>query len=222
MNDNEFDAVVETTRLELVLMSVPLMEALKRRDLEAATAELGAEVPAWLADDMQDFLDYRLAQLREDPSVHNWLGRVMVLTEEDGSRRVIGSIGFHGAPDEEGRLEIGYRVDPSYRNRGFARESATAMYRWAHDKHGISRFLGSISPDNIPSLNLIEEYGYVLIGEHMDDIDGLELVFEMNWPPSRVAAAAGAVGDILGDGTIETSTETDGRYVIYYSWPDDV
>jgi hypothetical protein len=96
------------------------------------------------------------------------------------------------------------------------------MYRWAHDKHGISRFLGSISPDNIPSLNLIEEYGYVLIGEHMDDIDGLELVFEMNWPPSRVAAAAGAVGDILGDGTIETSTETDGRYVIYYSWPDDV
>jgi hypothetical protein len=44
----------------------------------------------------------------------------------------------------------------------------------------------------------------------------------MNWPPSRVAAAAGAVGDILGDGTIETSTETDGRYVIYYSWPDDV
>lgn len=173
---------VRTERLELVLMSLALMEALQRRDLEAAGRELGADVPAWLADDMQYFLEYRLEQLREDPSVHNWLGRAMVLTESDGTRHVVGSIGFHGPPDEEGRLEIGYRVDPSYRNRGFARESATAMYRWAHDKHGVSTFVASVSPDNIPSLNLIEEYGYTLIGEQIDDIDGLELVFEMNWP----------------------------------------
>ena len=184
----EIDEVVRTERLELVLMSVSLMEALQRRDLEAANKELGADVPAWLADDMQDFFEYRLGQLREDPSVHNWLGRVMVLKEDDGSRHVVGSIGFHGAPDEEGRLEIGYRVDPDYRNRGFARESATAMYRWAHDKHGISTFLGSISPDNIPSLNLVEEYGYVLIGEQIDEIDGLELVFEMHWPPPWAAS----------------------------------
>jgi ribosomal-protein-alanine N-acetyltransferase len=165
-------------------MSVPLMEALQRLDLTAAEAELDATVPLWLANDMDDFLDYRLAQLREDPSVHNWLGRVMVVRDDDGSRHVVGSIGFHGPPDEEGKLEIGYRVDPAYRNRGFARESATAMYRWAHDKHGVSTFIASVSPDNIPSLNLIEEFGYVLIGEQIDEIDGLELVFEMHWPPA--------------------------------------
>ncbi len=118
--------------------------------------------------------------------MRGWLGRSMVFAEEDGTRRVVGAIGFHGAPDEEGRLEIGYRVDPAYRNRGFARESATAMYSWAHEKHGISTFVGSISPDNIPSLNLIEEYGYTLIGEQMDEIDGLELVFEMHWPMGQV------------------------------------
>ena len=58
------------------------------------------------------------------------------------------------------------------------------MYTWAHDKHGISTFVGSVLPDNIPSLNLIEEYGYTLIGEQIDEIDGLELVFEMRWPPT--------------------------------------
>ncbi len=174
-------------------MSVPLMEALQRLDLEAAERELAAKVPMWLANDMEDFLQFRLAQLRDDPSVHNWLGRVMVLTEDDGSRHVVGSIGFHGPPDEEGKLEIGYRVDPAYRNRGFARESATAMYRWAHDKHGVSTFVASVSPDNIPSLNLIEEYGYVLIGEQIDDIDGLELVFEMHWPPPWAASDGPAV-----------------------------
>jgi RimJ/RimL family protein N-acetyltransferase len=166
-------------------MSVPFMEALQRRDLDAARQDIDAQVPVWLAEDMQDFLEYRLAQLREDPSVHGWLGRAMVLTEADDSRHIVGSIGFHGPPDDEGKLEIGYRVDPAYRNRGFARESATAMYRWAHERHGISTFVASVSPDNIPSLNLIEEYGYVLIGEQMDEIDGLELVFEMHWPPAR-------------------------------------
>src|SRR4051812_17558170 len=120
------DHIIRTERLELVLMSVASMEALQRRDLEAAATELGAVVPAWLADDMQDFFVFRLTQLREDPSVHKWLGRVMVLTDDDGSRHVVGSIGFHGPPDEEGKLEIGYRVDPGYRNQGYARESATA------------------------------------------------------------------------------------------------
>lgn len=196
LNDNEFDAVVETPRLELVLMTLTFMEALQRRDLAAASAELDADVPAWLADDMQDFLVYRLAQVRGDPSIRGWLGRSMVFTEADGSRHVIGSIGFHGPP-EEGKLEIGYRVDPRYRNRGLARESATAMYAWAHDKHGISTFVAAVAPDNIPSLNLIDEFGYVVQGEQMDDIDGLELVFEAHWPMGN--AQLGARGNRTTD-----------------------
>jgi len=171
-------------------MTQSFMEALQRGDLDAVSAELGARVPEWLATDMEDFLVYRLGQVREDPSVRGWLGRSMVFAELDRSRVVVGSIGFHGAPDEENKLEIGYRVDPAYRNRGFARESATAMYAWANEKHSVSTFVASVSPDNIPSLNLIDEYGYVLIGEQIDEIDGLELVFEMHWPPPWYAPPA--------------------------------
>jgi RimJ/RimL family protein N-acetyltransferase len=163
-------------------MSIPFMEALQRRDLQAADRALGARTTAWLADQLVDFLSYRLGQLKEDPSIHGWLGRAIVYTEGDGTREAIGSIGFHGPPDDEGRLEIGYSIDPHYRRRGFAREAATAMYRWAHDAHGVTTFVASVSPDNIASLNLIEEYGYTMIGEQMDEIDGLELVFEAHWP----------------------------------------
>jgi RimJ/RimL family protein N-acetyltransferase len=165
-------------------MSVPFMEALQRRDLETATRELGATTTQWLAEQLVDFLNYRLGQLREDPTIREWLGRAIVVSGPDGSREAIGSIGFHGPP-EEGKLEIGYSVDPRYRRRGIAREAATAMYEWAHEKHGISTFIASVSPDNIASLNLIEEYGYTLIGEQMDEIDGLELVFEAHWPMGR-------------------------------------
>lgn len=167
-------------------MSIPFMEHLQRRDFETANLELGATTTEWLADQLVDFLNYRLGQLREDVSIHGWLGRAIVYTDRDGSREAIGSIGFHGPPDEEGRLEIGYSVDPRYRRRGFAREAAIAIYKWAHDAHGVETFVASVSPDNIASLNLIEEFGYVLIGEQMDEIDGLELVFETKWPMGDV------------------------------------
>jgi ribosomal-protein-alanine N-acetyltransferase len=175
-------APIATPHLQLVSMSVPFMEALAARDLAAAGAEIGATVPVWIADELENFLKYRLGQLRLDPTIRPWLGRAMVLTEEDGSRRVVGSIGFHGPPDAQGRLEVGYSVDPPYRRRGYASESVKALFDWAHREHGITRFIASISPSNEASLNLTAAYGFRKVGEQMDDIDGLEYVFETDWP----------------------------------------
>src|SRR5688500_17086612 len=154
-------------------MSVPFMRALVANDLDAAAREIGATVPATLSEDLQDFLRYRLAQLEVDPSILPWLGRAMVLTDETGARQVIGSIGFHGAPDEQGRVEIGYRVEPEYRRRGFARESVQAMFDWAAGTHGLRRFVASISAMNVPSLQLAAGVGLVQTESQIDEIDRL-------------------------------------------------
>lgn len=159
---------IPTPHLQLVAMSVPFMEALADHDLAAASADIGAIVPAWMADELENFLKYRLGQLRLDPTIRPWLGRAMVLTEEDGSKRAVGSIGFHGPPDEQGRLEVGYSVDPPYRRRGYASESVKALFDWAHREHGITRFVASISPNNKASLNLAAAYGFKRVGEQMD------------------------------------------------------
>jgi [ribosomal protein S5]-alanine N-acetyltransferase len=164
-------------------MSIPFMEALVARDLAAAEREIGAHVPAWLPDQLEHFLQYRLAQLAVDPSIREWLGRAMLLTDEAGRRRVVGTIGFHGPPDPQRRVEIGYSVDPVYRRLGLAREAVRAMFDWAAATHGIRRFIASISPTNEPSLNLAAGFGFVQTGTQVDDIDGLELVFETDWPP---------------------------------------
>lgn len=181
---------IRSERLELVSMSVPFMEALVAGDLARAGDEVGAIVPAWLPGQLEHFLQYRLAQLAIDPSVRPWLGRAMVLTDELGVRRVVGSIGFHGPPDEEGRLEVGYSVDPDFRRRGFAREAIQSMFDWAASTHGIHRFIASISPANEPSLRLAAVFAFVQTGSHIDDVDGLEYVFETAWP-LVVAEAAG-------------------------------
>jgi RimJ/RimL family protein N-acetyltransferase len=173
---------IQTPRLELVSMSVPFMEALERYDLEAAEREIGATVPAWMPGELENFLRFRLAQLAVDPSIRIWLGRVMVLTEAGGARHVIGSLGFHGPPDEQGRLEVGYSVDPARRRQGYAIESVRALFDWAHATFGIGRFIASISPINAASLALAAQLGFEQVGEQMDEIDGLELVFETTWP----------------------------------------
>ena len=166
-------------------MTATEMRALQAKDIEAASREAGAEVPAGLADDLEDFLRYRLAQVDADPSIRQWLGRLMVLTDEAGERRVIGTLGFHGPPDDLGRLEVGYRVEPSYRRQGYAREAIQALFDWAASAHGIHRFVASISPTNEPSLQLAAGFGFVQTGSHIDDIDGLELEFETDWPQVR-------------------------------------
>lgn len=175
---------IHTERLELVSMTVPFMEALVARDLASAEREIEAHVPAWLPDQLDDFLRYRLAQLAVDPSIREWLGRAMVLTDDAGKRRIVGTIGFHGPPDKHRRVEIGYSVDPVYRRQGYARESVRAMFDWAARTHGIRRFIASISPTNEPSLRLAAGFGFSQIGTQIDDIDGLELVFETSWPPA--------------------------------------
>ena len=173
---------IRTPRLELVSMTIPVMRALQVKDLETAGREVAAVVTPGLADDLVDFLRYRLAQVEADPSIRQWLGRLMVLTATTGERHAIGTLGFHGPPDEQRRLEVGYRVEAPYRRHGFAREAVQALFEWAASAHGIHRFVASVSPTNEPSLQLIAGFGFVQTGSHIDEIDGLELEFETDWP----------------------------------------
>ena len=173
---------IRTRRLDLVSLDIPVLEALERGDVAAAGDLLGAAVPDDLPADLADFVRFRLDTLRVDPSRRPWLGRAMVLDEPAG-RRVVGIVGFHDAPDAEGRAEIGYRVDAAYRRRGYALEAVEAVFDWAAER-GATRFVASVSPDNEASLALIERFGFVQTGSQIDEIDGLELVFETTWPPS--------------------------------------
>ena len=175
---------IPTARFELVSMTLPFMEALARRDLAAAEHLIGASVPTDMPDGLQHFLEFRIADLTADPTAQPWLGRVIVL-EEDGSRRVIGSIGFHAPPDESGQVEVGYRVEPEYRRQGVATEVVAALFEWAWREHGVTRFRASTAPDNVASQAVLARFGFRRTGVQMDEYDGPELVFEReDWSPA--------------------------------------
>lgn len=165
-------------------MSLAFMRHLLDRDVAAAEAEIGAIVPPDFPDTLDNFLQFRIPDLTSDPSAQPWLGRAIVLTDDDGTRRIIGSAGFHAPPGDDGRVEVGYRVEPAYRRQGVATEVVRALFDWAHAQ-GVDRFRASIAPDNVASLAVIARSGFRQVGVQIDDIDGLELVFERDgWPPT--------------------------------------
>ncbi|MEO8438018.1 MAG: GNAT family N-acetyltransferase [Chloroflexota bacterium] len=176
---------IPTARFELVSMSLSFMHLLLARDIDGAAAEIGASVPAEMPDQLDNFLQFRIADLSIDPAAQPWLGRAIVLTHPDGTREVIGSAGFHSPPGPDGRVEVGYRVQPEYRRQGVATEVVHALFDWANEQ-GVDRFRASVAPDNVPSLATVTGLGFRQVGVQMDDIDGEELVLELDgWPPAR-------------------------------------
>ncbi len=49
---------------------------------------------------------------------------------------------------------------------------------WALHTQGVTRFALTIRPDNHPSQALAAQLGFVRIGSHIDEVDGLEDILE--------------------------------------------
>ncbi|MDQ6794943.1 MAG: GNAT family N-acetyltransferase [Chloroflexota bacterium] len=179
---------IRTRRLELVSLSPAFMRAVLNRDLAAAEADLGASIPRDLRERLGGLFETRLAEIDNSPSIRPWVARGMVLTDDLGIRRLVGSVGFHGPPDASRRAEVGYHVEPNFRRRGLAVEAVRALLDWASREHGIHDFRASIAPTNAPSLAVVGRLGFLQVGSRWDDVDGEELIFELD---SWVAEAAG-------------------------------
>ena len=163
---------IRTARLDLVPLGLPLLEALVAGDLARAAALAPYPIEADTFGDDELVLRLRRDQLRAEPTEEPWLYRAAVLRE---TGRVVARGGFHAPPDDEGAVEIGYRVHPAWRGQGIATELAAGLVDWAREQ-GAQRCLASVAPGNAASLAVIARLGFVHTGEQVDEIDGLELV----------------------------------------------
>lgn len=175
-------APIRTARLELVSLTPSFVEAIVATEPAAASREIGAAVTPWLGEALRRAFDRRFAGSGELPKPP-WIGRAITLVDERGIRRAIGSIDFAGPPDELGRIEVGYRVEPAYRGKGYATEAIAAVFDWAARRHGVRRVAAAITPTGGSPPLVGARITFRDIGPEIEEIDGLELVFEADWPP---------------------------------------
>ena len=171
------DDTISTPRLELVPLTPSLLRAVASGDLREVERRLDATIGAGWQEGVP--AARRLEQLAADPSEQPWLVRAMLASTP---RRVVGSVGFHAPPDDSGRVEIGYDVVATERRQGFARESIRALLDWAWATGRAHTCVASVSPNDGPSLALVQAFGFHRVGEQIDEIDGLEWVFERPLP----------------------------------------
>jgi RimJ/RimL family protein N-acetyltransferase len=70
---------------------------------------------------------------------------------------VIGYCGFHHHPEVPGEVEIGYRLNPDYWNRGLITEAARAVRDHAFADLNLSRVISLVHPENTPSRRVAEK-----------------------------------------------------------------
>ncbi|SFY40326.1 GNAT family N-acetyltransferase [Streptomyces atratus] len=107
-----------------------------------------------------------------DPSP---FGSYEIQRREDG--QVIGGMGFHGNPDENGHVTIGYGLVPSAQGMGYASEALHALLRFARDQ-GVTCVHGDTDLDNIASQRVMEAVGMRLVRE-----DEKLKYYRIDWGP---------------------------------------
>ncbi|WP_229053916.1 GNAT family N-acetyltransferase [Aeromicrobium sp. Leaf350] len=157
-------------------MSLVLVPTATLHALGAGTADDETLTPFLRGPDCRWLWRFRSEQIARSPSDHPWITRVVVDTT---SGHPVGLAGFHGPPDERCMVEVGYRTDPAWQRRGYARAALEVLISTATATDGVDVVRATISPENLPSRRLVAQYGLVEVGEQWDDEDGLETIFEL-------------------------------------------
>jgi RimJ/RimL family protein N-acetyltransferase len=188
--------VLHTVRLELLPMSVAMVEAVLEGRREAAESFARASMPArWPNRELiERAFSTSLEEIRAAPERRLWGARVMIAGGGRGgdgdARRVIGSVVFRSAPDDEGGLEIAYGVDDANQGRGYATEGVGASVEWALTHAEVTAVRATTFGWHRASVRVLEKVGMVIVGSREHETMGEMLVYERQRGDLRPRASA--------------------------------
>ncbi|WP_375548007.1 GNAT family N-acetyltransferase [Oceanicaulis alexandrii] len=171
---------VRGPRLRLVAIDAELAR-LQVTDKDGFFAALGAQrEPAWppIADDEPKLAD-KLEILNRTPEEAGWRGWVFLMGwTPDGLDRAVGVGGFHGPPDADGQVEIGYAMQPSFREQGLATEAVEGLVKWAFDHPEVRNVRAQTLPHLTASIRVLEKTGFTFVKEYTDESGDTLCLFE--------------------------------------------
>lgn len=175
-------SVLRTRRLELVPVTLGLVEAVMFDRRAAVEALAGARLPGrWPGRALiERAFCASLDDIRANPSVRLWGDRLMIAEgpETGGERRIVGSVVFHGCPDADGVVEIGYGVEEASQGLGYASEATVAMVEWALSQPGCEAVTATTLPWHTASVRVLQRAGLRPVGWRDHELLGDLQVFE--------------------------------------------
>jgi [ribosomal protein S5]-alanine N-acetyltransferase len=136
------------------------------------------EDPNRLADDMELAPSTSLSEKEAREAIQNDLLPNLIDPDKDPyfytmwiviekcKKAIIGGICFHGEPDDNGEVEIGYGTDRDYMNKGYMTETINGIILWLK-KNKKARIIKAVTDSsNISSLKVLEKNGFKISGQN--------------------------------------------------------
>jgi RimJ/RimL family protein N-acetyltransferase len=170
-------SVIVTPRLTLVPITLQLVEAVFTGDRATVERVAEASVPAaWPGRALVErAFSASLERIRENPDHRLWGDRLIIANE--GPRRILGSVIFHGRPDD-GIAEVGYGVEEESQGKGIATEATRAAVDWALEREEVRLVRATTPPWHRASIRVLEKSGFRCIGTQEHEALGEVSVFE--------------------------------------------
>jgi len=100
----------------------------------------------------------------------------MWIVIEKSKKAIVGGICFHGEPNENGEVEIGYGTDDGYRNQGYMTETIAGMVQWIRCNKDVKIIKAETDNENISSVRVLEKNGFKICQRNDNSVIlGLEL-----------------------------------------------
>ncbi|WP_184550410.1 GNAT family N-acetyltransferase [Mucilaginibacter sp. FT3.2] len=135
-----------------------------------------------------------LFELRSNPDIMRYINRPLAKTPADASALIsviddllasnngitwcislknqpkfIGSVGFWRIEKENHRAEIGYLLNPTHQGKGIMQEAVRAVIDFGFDVLKLHSIQANVSPQNTPSISLLERNNFVMEGHFKED-----------------------------------------------------
>jgi [ribosomal protein S5]-alanine N-acetyltransferase len=97
---------------------------------------------------------------------------------ERSSLTAIGELGCKSDPDASGAVEIGYGLNPSVWNRGYATEIVSAFTAWLLEQPTVRTVTAETATSNPASARVLEKSGFVRMGTSWNEDDGSLILWQ--------------------------------------------
>lgn len=120
---------------------------------DAITNKYQGSIPKTI-EDAYDFIENTSSKI---DIVDTWFQLVIL---ENESQAIIGDIGIHFLDEAKKQVEIGCTLAKEYHGKGFATEALKGTIDYLFNTLNKHRIIGSIDPQNIQSIWLLERIGF--------------------------------------------------------------
>ncbi|REK71198.1 GNAT family N-acetyltransferase [Paenibacillus paeoniae] len=111
---------------------------------------------SWRPESIGEVESFITANMAIEPNTRDsWLQLAVCLKEG----QLVGDMGIHFMGDDES-IEIGYTLSPEFQGQGYAFEAVKALIDYLFLGLKKHRITGSVDPDHIKYINLLERLGF--------------------------------------------------------------